>query len=90
LGRTVNYISCVFIGYKNVFGPITVLVGPTKKSGRLPKRPLKFVVLPKPDIKTVTSTVDNSSVLVEKGLLQAQNMFKKMSFRQCTFNRKNL
>jgi hypothetical protein len=21
LGRTVNYISCVFIGYKNVFGP---------------------------------------------------------------------
>jgi len=26
LGRTVNYISCVFIGYKNVFGPIAVLV----------------------------------------------------------------
>jgi hypothetical protein len=25
LGRTVNYISCVFIGYKNVFGPIAVL-----------------------------------------------------------------
>jgi hypothetical protein len=26
LGRTVNYISCVFIGYKNVFGSIAVLV----------------------------------------------------------------
>jgi hypothetical protein len=26
LGRTVNYISRVFIGYKNVFGPIAVLV----------------------------------------------------------------
>jgi hypothetical protein len=26
LGRTVNYISCVFIVYKNVFGPIAVLV----------------------------------------------------------------
>jgi hypothetical protein len=26
LGRTVNYISCVFIGYKNVFGPIAELV----------------------------------------------------------------
>jgi hypothetical protein len=26
LGRTVNYISCVFIGYKNVFGLMAVLV----------------------------------------------------------------
>ena len=26
LRRTLNYISCVFIGCKNVFGPITVLV----------------------------------------------------------------
>ena len=26
LGRTVNGISCVFIGYKNVFEPIAVLV----------------------------------------------------------------
>ena len=26
MGRTVNYISCVFIGYKNIFGPIAVLV----------------------------------------------------------------
>jgi hypothetical protein len=26
LRRTVNYISCVFIGYKNVFGPIAVIV----------------------------------------------------------------
>jgi hypothetical protein len=25
-GKTVNYISCVSIGYKNVFGPIAVLV----------------------------------------------------------------
>jgi hypothetical protein len=32
LGRTVNYISCVFIGYKNVFGPIAVLV--TNRFGR--------------------------------------------------------
>ena len=25
-GEPVNYISCVFIGYKNVFGPIAGLV----------------------------------------------------------------
>jgi hypothetical protein len=25
MGRTVNYISSVFISYTNVFGPITVL-----------------------------------------------------------------
>ena len=39
----------------------------------MPKRPLKIVVLPKPDI-TVISTVDNSSVLVENGLLRAQRL----------------
>jgi len=42
LGRTVNYISCVFIGYKNVFGPIAVLVANRFRLEQKSYLPLKF------------------------------------------------
>jgi hypothetical protein len=42
LGRTVNYISCVFIGYKNVFGPIAVLVTNSFRLEQKSYLPLKF------------------------------------------------